>query len=336
MIDSPAPVRISVVTPTHNRPQSLLRLLHALRDGTFPAADFEAVIVADGCSDDTVARARAEPLPFRVSVLEQNPGRGAAAARNRWRRARNGRVARLPRRRYRAVACATGGALARISERRGAHRGDRSTTPCAYREPGPPRHRRLGLVGASVRADAPARTSLYLRGCVQRQPLSAAVAVCEVGGFDVEFNSCRDDSEFGLRAIRHGARIAFAPAATAWHHELRDPAALNRRKQAEGIADVRLARLYPDLWPSLRISYPELRALSALGIVRRLAFDMPGLGRCSRTRGTDYPACARMGAHARHMARAAGGPHVLLVLARGGARDGGTLRARQTARQLPH
>ncbi|MGQ0639843.1 MAG: glycosyltransferase, partial [Gemmatimonadaceae bacterium] len=82
MIDSPRPVRISVVTPTHNRPQSLLRLLHALRDGSFPSGDFEAVIVADGCSDDTVTRARAEPLPFRVSVLEQNPGRGAAAARN--------------------------------------------------------------------------------------------------------------------------------------------------------------------------------------------------------------------------------------------------------------
>ncbi|HEY7568973.1 MAG TPA: glycosyltransferase family 2 protein, partial [Gemmatimonadaceae bacterium] len=81
-MQSRTPPRISVVTPTHNRPQSLLRLLHALRDGTFPAADFEAVVVADGCSDDTVARARAEPLPFRLTVLEQNPGRGAAAARN--------------------------------------------------------------------------------------------------------------------------------------------------------------------------------------------------------------------------------------------------------------
>ena len=73
---------ISVIIPTHNRPASLLRLLHALREGTFPASRFEAVVVADGCTDDTATVARNVPFPFPVEVLEQNPGRGAGAARN--------------------------------------------------------------------------------------------------------------------------------------------------------------------------------------------------------------------------------------------------------------
>ena len=74
--------QISVVIPTHNRPASVLRLLRALRDGSFPADRFEVVVVADGCEDDTAVIARAEPLPFALRVLEQNPGRGAGPARN--------------------------------------------------------------------------------------------------------------------------------------------------------------------------------------------------------------------------------------------------------------
>ena len=279
MTDPLAPVRISVVTPTHNRPLSLLRLLHALRNGTFPASDFEAVIVADGCSDDTVARTRAEPLPFRLTVLEQNPGRGAAAARNF------------------GAQHAKGELIVFLDDDIEPSRGllsEHWREYKRYEEPtvviGPP---------LPVRTANPGLHNIAAWGWWERQfammrapghrytydnVFSGNLSVprslfLEVGGFDVEFNSCRDDSEFGLRAMRHGARVTFASAATAWHHELRDAAALIQRKQAEGIADVRLARLYPDLWSSLRLSSPEQPALSALGIVRHLAFDSPRLGR---------------------------------------------------------
>ena len=72
---------ISVVIPTHNRPASLLRLLHALQDGSFPASRFEVVVIADGCTDDTAAVLRTLSWPFSLQVLEQDPGRGAGPAR---------------------------------------------------------------------------------------------------------------------------------------------------------------------------------------------------------------------------------------------------------------
>lgn len=272
-------LRVSVVTPTHNRPHSLLRLLRALRDGTFPSANFEAVVVADGCHDDTVARARAEPLPFSLTVLEQNPGRGAAAARNLGAgHARGELIVFLD------------DDIEPEAELLAAHwrEYEKATEPTVVI--GPP---------LPVRAKYPGLHAIAAWGWWEQQfeamrkpghrfayhevfsgNLSMPRSLfLDVGGFDVEFNSCRDDSELGLRCMRRGARIVFAPEARAWHHELRDSAALIRRKQAEGVADVRLARLYPELWRSLRLSHPEQKPWSALGIVRRLAVDVPVLGR---------------------------------------------------------
>ena len=75
---------VSVVIPTFNRREVLLKTLEALSEQTL--ADFEVVIVDDGSSDGSVAAVRAwaerrEP-PFRLVVVEQ-PNAGPGAARNR-------------------------------------------------------------------------------------------------------------------------------------------------------------------------------------------------------------------------------------------------------------
>jgi hypothetical protein len=98
------------------------------------------------------------------------------------------------------------------------------------------------------------------------------------GGFDVALDNCRDDFELGLRLIRGGAEIVFRDDAGGWHHELRDHERLVRRKRLEGVADLRLARRHPSLWPALRIAWPEPPLLSRLGVMRRLALDAPLLG----------------------------------------------------------
>jgi glycosyltransferase involved in cell wall biosynthesis len=256
----------------------LLRLLRALRDGTFPTSDFEAVIVADGCNDDTIVRARAEPLPFAVRVLEQNPGRGAAAARNL------------------GATVATGKLLvfldddvepfpALLAEHWRVYHHAKTPTATV----GPPRPVRLTNGGLQEIA---AWTWWEQQFAMMQRPghrftydnlFSGNLSVpgtlfSSVGGFDEEFTSCRDDSELGLRLIRHGARIAFAPAAEAWHHELRDTSALRRRKHAEGMADIRLARLYPELWPVLNLSLPDRRRSRIYDSVRRAALRSSKLG----------------------------------------------------------
>jgi GT2 family glycosyltransferase len=220
---------------------------------------------------------RAEALPFTVTVLEQNPGRGAAAARNL------------------GVTHARGELLLFLDD-------DIEPLPDLLAEHAA-EHERAGPDAVVIGPPLPVRRpdmdfhALAMwawwenQFALMRRPghrftydnvfsgnLSLPRSLfARTSGFDVAFNSCRDDSELGLRLIRLGATIRFAPRAGAWHHELRDSAGLARRKRAEGIADVRLVRLYPELWPVLPLSL-EPRPYGALGVVRELAFRAPRLG----------------------------------------------------------
>lgn len=71
---------ISVIIPTHNRKDSLLRSLDSLRQQTFPVDRFEVVVVDDGSTDGTQTVA-SQPFPFKLRYLHQK-NQGATAARN--------------------------------------------------------------------------------------------------------------------------------------------------------------------------------------------------------------------------------------------------------------
>lgn len=71
---------ISVIIPTYNRRESLLRTLDSLRLQTYPMDCFMAVIVDDGSTDDTQAIANLQ-FPFTIRYLQQK-NQGATAARN--------------------------------------------------------------------------------------------------------------------------------------------------------------------------------------------------------------------------------------------------------------
>ena len=45
---------VSIIIPTHNRRDSVLRALTAVAQQTYPQDQIEAIVVADGCVDDTV------------------------------------------------------------------------------------------------------------------------------------------------------------------------------------------------------------------------------------------------------------------------------------------
>jgi GT2 family glycosyltransferase len=78
VINGPA---ISVVIPTYERCDALVRTLDALARQTFPAEDFEAVVVVDGSRDDTRAVLETLETPFALSWIWQE-NRGRSAARN--------------------------------------------------------------------------------------------------------------------------------------------------------------------------------------------------------------------------------------------------------------
>src|SRR5262245_2635283 len=199
---------ISVVIPTHNRSNSLHRLLDALCVQTYPLDAIEAVIVADDCSDGTMEMLRGYEAPFSIRVFEQ-PDRSAAVARNRGASHAEGRL------------------LVFVDD-------DMEPAPDFIRAH-VDAHRAPGAVamGYSIplvdgRNDF---FSIALRGWweamyeVMREPghrftyrnlisnnfsLEAAVFK-HVGGFDTTFpGACYEDYELGARLIQAGASLTFA------------------------------------------------------------------------------------------------------------------------------
>lgn len=71
---------ISVIIPTYNRKDSLLRSLHSLKQQAFPMDRLEVMVVDDGSTDDTHTIASLQ-FPFTFRLLKQQ-NQGATAARN--------------------------------------------------------------------------------------------------------------------------------------------------------------------------------------------------------------------------------------------------------------
>jgi glycosyltransferase involved in cell wall biosynthesis len=71
---------VSIIIPTYNRKDSLLRTLDSIGNQTFPADCFEVIVVDDGSTDDIQAIA-SQPYPFNLRYVRQK-NQGATAARN--------------------------------------------------------------------------------------------------------------------------------------------------------------------------------------------------------------------------------------------------------------
>jgi glycosyltransferase involved in cell wall biosynthesis len=72
---------VSVIIPTYNRKDWLLRALESLGRQTLPADQFEVIVVDDGSTDDTQSIA-SQPFPFTLRCVHQR-NQGATVARNR-------------------------------------------------------------------------------------------------------------------------------------------------------------------------------------------------------------------------------------------------------------
>ena len=81
--------RFSIVIPTHQRRQIVVRMVRALEHQELD--DFEVVVAVDGSTDGTAAALRELSLPFPLEVVEQD-NRGAGAARNAGAAAAEGEI----------------------------------------------------------------------------------------------------------------------------------------------------------------------------------------------------------------------------------------------------
>ncbi len=265
---------VSMIIPTHNRSALLLRHLGALGQQDWPLHDLEVIVVADACTDSTVAQVQAFALtaPFQLHLIS-HVVRSAATTRQVGAQAARGRV------------------FIFLDD-------DIAVAP--------------GFVRAHMEAQAPNRVVLgYSRPMLPHRPTwwqrdahrwwedmfhgfaqpshrysyrdffsgnasLAAEIFWQVNGFDLTFSGRLEDYELGYRLLKAGATFSFAPAAVGDHHDQTNLAQWQRRIRQEGIADVQIAQRHPELRNYLfdRLYHPAL----ITRFIRLMAFIVPQHG----------------------------------------------------------
>jgi len=272
------PPGFSVIIPTYQRRDSLLRVLSGLAAQLYPRTLIDVLVVCDGGIDGTAEMIRARPYPFPVRVLEE-PNQGPAAARNP------------------GLAQARGPFVLFLDD-------DVVPTPCLLAEHArahgnardlavigpllPP----VGLRAPWIRYEtqtlekqyqamedgrwAPSPRQFYTgNASVRLEHLRRA------GGFDAAFRRA-EDVELGFRLQRLGVKFVFHRLAAATHIASRPFAAWLRNAYEYGQADVAMAQLKGEshilesVAREFHWRHPYTRRLVRFGLRhRRIASPLP-------------------------------------------------------------
>ena len=237
-------MRISVVVPTYNRRETLVRTLQTLFRQDFPADAYEVVVVVDGSTDGTAARLRELSPGCGFHVIEQN-NLGPSAARNTGLRAARGEIVVFvdddmccEQRLLRAFADALDGQSQAVCMGAFLLSTDSPRTlasDCHDLE--------LGAFHLKYRE----YPGLVMAGAAFAFGLSAARRdeLLRTGGFDERFRM-REDAEFAYRLSTQGFRVLYVPSALAYQFYDKPPKRLLRDAEAFAVADAMMLRVHPE------------------------------------------------------------------------------------------
>lgn len=241
---------ITVIISTHNRCDSLRRTLVALCDQSYAFEQMEVLVIADGCTDDTVEMANSFNAPFAMRVFEQE-AQGLAAARNRGANYATGKLLLfldddiVPSPKL-------------IDAHVRSHEEKKRSVIIGYYPTaldGKPDYISYGIWATWERMFKNISTPGH-RFCFKEILFGNSSIDAEffkkTGGFDTSFRAYgREDWEFGARLIKAGAKFYFSPEAIGYHYPTIDPKRALRQKRSEARADVKIGILHPDLKPLL-------------------------------------------------------------------------------------
>jgi GT2 family glycosyltransferase len=259
----------SVVIPTHQRKESLLRALASLETQTIPRERYEVVVVVDGSDDGSRESADSLATGYSLRVLWQ-PNRGRAAACNA------------------GVAASHGSVVVLLDD-------DMTATPelLAAHLRAHARDARVAVIGAApvrVGPELPAH-ALYVGGKFNRHLEHLAAAgrplalrdfysgnlsigrdvLGDVGAFDERFTAYgNEDLELSIRLSAAGVRLVYEPAAVAWQSYDKSFAALARDNVAKGRTAVLLTRLHPEARAQLKLGTFARDPMARRAVVRGL------------------------------------------------------------------
>jgi GT2 family glycosyltransferase len=267
-------VELSVIIPTHNRAQVLLRVLEALQWQTIRRESFEVVVVDDGSEDNTqtaICQFQERAFGLRLECLSQE-NRGAAAARNSGLAASRGDLVvflgddTIPARNFLEQHL-------RFHERHGSARNltvvgyttwppELKTTPFA---------RYIGEQGPQfgyrhIKAD---RLLSYHYFYTSNVSLRRALLRKLDYPFDEDFPAAMwEDIELGYRLEQAGMRLMYNPRAVVYHHHSTTIPAFCQRQRFAGQSSRIFLRKHPEL----------VRLLRSTHTWRRIALLAPAVG----------------------------------------------------------
>ena len=235
---------ISVVVPTYNRREIVMRSLETLFVQDFLSSRFEIIVVVDGSVDGTAAALRTLIPDCGFRVIEQE-NRGPAGARNTgFRKAQSDLVLFLDddmqcdrgllsahvRAHARLGPVAAFGALFPSSDSK-----KNLASECFKREIGAFHLRHL----VDPTAQWKVTDCIFSNSSIPRDMLLRA------NGFDEQFRM-REDLELGIRLRENGVRMEYVKDAIAYQHYSKTASDLLRDAETFGAADALFARKHPE------------------------------------------------------------------------------------------
>jgi GT2 family glycosyltransferase len=248
--------RVSVVIPTYQRRDALLRSLAALATQRLDADAYEVVVVVDGATDGSREAAESFDAPYALRVLSQ-PNRGRAAACNAGAAAARGTILVLLDDDMEATpqllaahaasherACRDGGAVAVIG-----------AAPIAVQDDAPAHAAYIARkFNRHLEHLAQAQGNFTLRDFYSGNLSLRRDVFLSVGGFDeafVEYGN--EDLELSIRLRAAGVRLVYDADAAATQSYDKSFAALARDNVAKGRTAVLLSRMHPAAHGDLKL-----------------------------------------------------------------------------------
>jgi GT2 family glycosyltransferase len=244
--------RVSVVIPSHQRRDSVARVLRALSDQEYPAAQYEVIVSIDGSDDGTREMVGSFEAPYALRAIWQ-PRHGRASACNAGIRAARGRLIILLDDDMEPTPDFLATHLRAHAD--GSRRGVLAAVPVVIEPESPPV---VQYVASSfdihLKKLSRPEHQIGIRDFYSGNFSIRKDVLIEVGLFDEGFRSYgNEDGELAIRLREAGVELAYCAEAVARQYYEKDFAALARDKMAQGRTSVECAMRHPEAVPDLRI-----------------------------------------------------------------------------------
>jgi glycosyltransferase involved in cell wall biosynthesis len=262
----------SLIIPSHNRSASLKKMLQGLELQSYSKENFEVIVVADGCRDNTVEMVKNFNAEFHLIVCEL-PGLGAATARNTGASIASGKYLILADDDMELSA-------GFIKEHIASHTGENSVVigyspfkleskasiqRLSLREWWEEKFQAMRNKGHRFRYEDLTSGNFSISNNLFKK----------LNGFDTAF-LCREDYEFGFRLIEEGAEFHFAYTAKAFHcDEVTNLRRSLQRKKSEGSADVQFKNKHPQFSNKEAIFYLSQRSFTKSVLLKAIKYTAP-------------------------------------------------------------